>query len=306
MECTSCGATIDHRDAFCSKCGTLRQAGQPIRQTFGVVVAKVGNEFHRLSTQAFAYVRDEANRKWVIGGIGAAAVLLFVATDNPLSSSVIGPISGSDDLPAVTAEGLPDFDAYQDQFLSEETEFIVSGIANVRDFPTSQGTSITHTFAGGEAVLAREVRAFDPSSKWYKLSSGGYIWGANLEDPGHTQETPSSGQAAIEFPNNLRGRWSSMDTCRGWDLNTEIVISENAISFYEATGSLAGITYDDRGQAIYELAMSGEGETWIDRYMISITANGFSLFLDKVGKPGEPSQVYHNPQAGCGRVFFVD
>lgn len=302
--CESCGATIDHRDAFCAKCGELTDRGKGPSELAGRYAAKLADGLGKLIAAALAYVTNPENRKKVGIGAGVALLLLIAMTNNPISRGVGSIFASTPDALAFNDDGTPNFAEYEDVFVGDETEYLITGPANIRDFPTSQGTSVVGSLAEGETVMAREVRAFDPDSQWLKLTTGGYVWGSNLI--ALEKETTEPGQAAVEFPDNLRGRWSSMDTCRGWDMNAEIIISANSISFYETSGRLTAITDDERGNPIYQLAMSGEGETWTDSYAINITANGFSIILDRIGTPGEPSLVYHNPEAGCGRVFFED
>lgn len=74
-----------------------------------------------------------------------------------------------------------DFQSYRDNFLSDEQEYVVTGRTNVRDYPTSENTSVVRSLDKGMHVFAREVQAFDPSSSWYKLRDGGYVWSSNLQ-----------------------------------------------------------------------------------------------------------------------------
>lgn len=286
MQCSGCGATIDHRDAFCSTCGAFTQVGQPIGQKLGLAVAQAGSELGKLSKRAIAYVRDEANRKQVIVGGAAAGVLLIVATENPLSSSISGLFSNSDDLPYITAEGLPDFEAYQDQFLSEEKEFIVSGAANVRDFPTSQGTSITHSFEGGETVLAREIRAFDPSSKWFKLSSGGYIWGGNLVGLEQPQETapPASGVKDPQFPSALQGLWSDRRSCTQQAQNT-IEVSGSSMYINGRWYGLESPPGPLGSQNEFSVYYSGSDDIHVTILYVDISADGRAIAVKEIGDP---------------------
>lgn len=286
MKCTSCGAAIDHRDAFCSKCGALTQSGHPAGQKLGLAVAQARSELGKLSKRVIVYVRDEANRKQVIVGGALTAVLLLFATENPLSSTISGLFLGVDEVPAMTAEGLPDFEAYQDQFLSEEKEFIVSGAANVRDFPTSQGTSITHRFEGGETVIAREVRAFDPSSKWFKLSSGGYIWGGNLAGLGQSQITApsSSGVNDPQFPSALQGRWSDRRSCTQRAQNT-IEVSGSSMYINGRWYGLESPPGPLGSQTEFSVYYSGSDDIHVTILYVDISADGRAIAVKEIGDP---------------------
>ncbi len=307
MECSKCGAELDFREAFCSKCGELTDRGKGAGELAGRCTAELFDGLSKLIASAFAYVSNRENRARLSIGAAVSALLLITLTSNPISRGVSGIFVSSPEGPTFNDDGTPNFAEYEDVFIGELVEYLVTGPANVRDFPTSQRTNVIGALSEGETVMARAVKAFDPDSQWLKLASGGYVWAANFV---HLDAGVADPMGALptgaEFPDFLRGRWSSMDTCRGYDMNAEIDISANSITFYESTGSLTDITYDDRGKPIYQLAMSGEGQTWTDSYAINITANGFSIFLDRVGRAGEQSLIYHNPEAGCGRVFFED
>lgn len=307
MKCAACDADIDDRDIFCSQCGELTQRGQPFAQQLGSTAGEIASGLTRLGGQASAYVRDETNRKHAVAG-GVAVLLGFITlTNNPISASISGLFGSKSEGPQLAADGLPDFASYQDMFLSEEAEYVVTGMANVRDFPTSQGTTIIRTLNEGETVMAREVQAFDPSSQWMKLSNGGYAWGSNLlqAEPPSTQMTGEA-TASIEFAQNIRGTWSSMETCRGARNNAEVTITKNTMSFSESVGQLKRIETNEFGQPIYEVAFSSYYETWIDRMEISLTANGHSIIMTRPDARNHPELAYHIPDGGCEKVFFIE
>ncbi|WP_114521481.1 hypothetical protein [Altererythrobacter sp. ZODW24] len=217
-ECRSCGAAIDRRDAFCAKCGELTERGQPIAQKIGSIVGAISTESGKLAHWIIDYASDKAHRKQVIGAGATIALLLVILTDNPITAGVSSLLAGEENSPQLNDDGLPDFASYEDVFLGEEGEFIIMGAANVRDFPTSQGTTVTQTFSGGETVFAREVKAFDASSQWFKLTSGGYVWGGNLESLSqiaHEAGASATSESAALGIHDLFGRWSDRATCYG-------------------------------------------------------------------------------------------
>lgn len=308
MECSKCGAELDFREAFCSKCGELTHRSRPLAEQLGKAAAELGTagrdigvELAKLGGTVWSYVRDEANRKQVIAG-GAVLVLLgLVLTDNPISNLASDGFGSAPEGPQLTADGTPDLASYEDVYLGEEVRYQVTSTANVRDYPTSQGSQVTHTFSGGETVFAREVMAFDRTSRWFKLTSGGYIWGENLAPISAAMDATTP-----VFPANLRGNWSSMDRCRGGDFEYEITIAEDQIQFYESYGELTRISYDENQNAHYHLAMRGEGNSWNSTFAIMLTANGMSIVFEEVSEADPIQFAYHNPDAGCGRVFFLD
>lgn len=290
-ECRSCGAVIDYQDRLCSSCGAITERGRPLPERFG-------SSLVRSVDQIAGNLRDPRHRKQVIIG-GVALILLLVAlTDNPVSSGVAGLLKSEEAGPRLTDGGLPDFPSYTDVFLAAEAEFVVTGPANVRDYPTSVATSAVRTLNKGDKISARQVQAFDPNSSWYKIDDGEYVWGGNLD----RIDGPANA-AALRFPANLQGRWSSMDTCRGQDLDVIIEIVPDGIRFYESYGSLTRISHDYKERELYHLAMSGEGQTWDETFRFMLSANGLTLTaFDEGGY--RLMGTYHKPEGGCDRVSF--
>lgn len=232
MECRSCGASIDYRAAFCSKCGELTHGGQPLGQKLGTGLAELTHDLGELAKWVIGYVRDEANRKQVIIGGVVIALLVVGTTENPISNGISNLFEYEDIEPRLTDEGLPDFANFSDVFLSEESEFLVMGTANVRDYPTSEGTKIINTIASDEIILARQVQAFDPASLWFKLNGGGYVWGGNLES--RAQSAHESGASATRESDalgihDLFGRWSDRATCYGEIRDIEFEVTINGL-----------------------------------------------------------------------------
>ena len=260
-------------------------------------MADAATELSKLVQQFAAYVRDEENRKQVFIGGSVLALLLVVLTDNPIANGVSSLFGSEPAAPQFTADGQPDFANYEDVFLGEDAQFVVTGTANVRDYPTSQGTAVIRTLQSDNIISARLVHAFDPSSQWYKLSDGGYVWGGNLV---HIDEQSEGGGPT--FPSQLHGKWSSMDTCRGADMDMFVTINEREVHFYESSGKLTKITRDERGNALYHLAMAGEGEQWSEILNMSLSANGLTLIIEDELNSATPDRFYHNPEAPCDRV----
>lgn len=71
--------------------------------------------------------------------------------------------------------------SYADTFLSPGTVIMtVSADARMREFPSTDDTTVVRELREGEMVSGRWVRGVDPTSRWLKLSDGGYIWDGNL------------------------------------------------------------------------------------------------------------------------------
>lgn len=278
-ECAVCGADLSAGAKFCGSCGALteRAVPLPVRLLSGLAA---------IPKALGSAITDIPVRQRRMAAVVLFAFLAVAATWEFLRDD-------GQPTPQFLADGSPDFANYQDVFVGEEAEYLVTGIANVRNFPTSQQTNILYTLLGGETVRARQVQAFDPSSKWYRLSEGGYIWGGNLFDPSATD-----GEPAPIFPERFRGRWSSMDICRGSDMNAEIVVSDTAMRFYESTGELIEIVEGVQGD-LFRLRLSGEGEQWEELYSIRLSADGRSITLRDAGNGTASELVYFDPELGC-------
>lgn len=73
--------------------------------------------------------------------------------------------------------------AHKDQYLSETISLRVTGVANARNIPTGEGSTVVGQFQPGDILHGRWVEGVDPSVRWFKTSNGDYIWGGNLADP---------------------------------------------------------------------------------------------------------------------------
>ncbi len=300
MECNSCGATIDRRDAFCAKCGTLTERGQPIGQKIGSVVGALTTESGKLLRWIIDYVSDEAHRKQVIAGGATIALLLVVLTDNPLTDGISSLLAGEGNSPELTDDGLPDFASYEDVFVGDEEEFIVMGAANVRDFPTSQGTTVTHTFAGGETIFAREVKAFDPTSQWFKLTSGGYVWGGNLEGLAQIAH-----EAGYSFPNALVGRWSNHASCVGSGRDTELELTIDTLNIGATRYGMVNILAAGEEIPVYELVELRNGIADGSGLTVQKDARYPAIWISYKNDPTEKAYRYYRSDYLCSDVRAI-
>lgn len=249
MECHACGAELDPRDKFCSKCGAITERGKGASELAGRYVAELADGFGKLFAVALGYVTNPENRKRVAVGGGVALVLFISFTSNPISRGVGSIFEPSPDAPTFNDDGSPNFAEYEDFFLADEEEYRVTGTANIRDFPTSNSTTVVGTFEGGETVFAREVKGFDASSQWFKLTSGGYVWGGNLVSANASVGAASGPQ----FPARLIGQWSDFADCTGEGNGVDFWISANQLSFGSVTYNLVGPTTIERGYPAFNL-----------------------------------------------------
>jgi len=248
MECKTCGAPLQDYQAFCSKCGEVTSRGAPFAAQLVFMISRSADLMSDRFGQFVAYVTRPQSRTKVIA-CSAGILLLGVAlSDNPLSHGVSSLFANEPAGPQLTADGLPDFASYEDIFISEEARYFVTDPANVRNFPTSQGSEIVSALSGGEEVVAREVMALDRTSQWFKLSSGGYVWGRNLLSIAQIEH-----EAGYSFPDALVGRWSDRASCGGAARDSEIELSFDSVSIGRAQYGMVDIISAGEEPPAYEL-----------------------------------------------------
>jgi len=257
-----------------------------VAQKLGVAVAQTGEQVGTLAKRIDGYVREPANRKQVIAGAVGVAILLVMLTDNPITSIFSKPVSEVSDAPPLTEAGLPDLVGYRDIFIGDEEEYIVTGTANVRDFPTSEGTTVIQTFTGGETVLAREVSAFDPSSQWFKLSNGGYIWGGNLEGIGLPSDSSPSLTASV-FPPWSQGHWSSKDFCPQSNGGSIYVVIEGDRIYVNGNGSQISDQFQDAADTLYSIKPIDAQDQFEMTISLRPSADGRHIVLEHI----EPHEI---------------
>ncbi len=306
IECQSCGAELDPRDTFCSKCGALTDRGKGPAELVGRYAAEVSVGLGKFASAIISFATDPENRTRATVGLVAVLFLCVVLTDNPVSERVGGLFASPPSQPTLNDDGTPNFAEYEDVFIGEETKFYVTGSANVRDFPTGQGTQVQRSLTEGQTVDAREVMAFDPTSQWYKLSDGGYVWGQNLYRLDQDESVNGSGTSDIAFAPDVQGRWSDMASCRGYEPDTRLEISGNEIHFADSVGTLHRVTTDEFGREEYHIDFFGNDHEWEATWRISLTANGFTLLVDDVEFADAATQSFHNAEAGCRPEFMME
>lgn len=254
LECHACGAEIDPRDKFCSKCGELTERGRGISELAGRYVAQLADGFGKLFAAALNFLTNPANRKNVAIGAVVAFLLLTSLTNNPISRGIGSLLEQSPYAPAFHDEGTPDFAAYEDVFIGDEMEYYVVGLANIRDFPTSQNTNVIGSLAEGNRVLAREVMAFDPDSRWLKLSDGGYVWGRNLVSVSNGENV-----AGLAVSPALTGRWTNGNACAGLGQSTFVSVSETDVIVDGTRYAILNVLTAGQELPAYEFSTAGSG-----------------------------------------------
>ena len=169
--CAKCGASLANAVNFCGACGA------PVSSTPGDS-APVGDS-------------PAAARRWPVwlpfAAVGAVAVAglgwaYLAAHRTPPAAQL-----GASDEPAVIAplsDNAAWIASYTDSFLSGPVTLVTSATARQRDYPTADGSSVQRTLGAGESVSGRWVRGRDPTTRWLRLASGGYVWEGNIAVPG--------------------------------------------------------------------------------------------------------------------------
>ena len=100
-----------------------------------------------------------------------------------------------------------------------------------------------------------------------------------------------------EIPSRFHGVWDAANgTCEpNSDLRVEI--TARRIGFYESVGNVAGVG-SEANDAIADLVMEGEGESWVQTTRLSIetTPEGERLHLSDAAKPKVPDDY---PRKRC-------
>lgn len=293
MKCAACGAELDPRDKFCSECGALTPRSLGAMTLAKRATVAFFQTASKLVSVAFVYVIDPGNRIRVWVSSAVLAVLLITLTDNPLSRSVGNAFSSSPDAPSLNEDGAPDFVAYEDVFIGDRTEYYVASDANIRDYPTSEGSQIIGAYSQGDTFSAREVMGLEPESKWVKLDSGGYVWA------GHVEFTlPDLFPSSDHLPDNLLGAWSDYAHCIGSGPSTTIVMEEDGFDFGAVRYEYTGPSTLARGYPSHDFSVvSGEQE---DSSVVMWASSDLSQIWIRFGDfPGEDERFYLPGSKSC-------
>jgi len=110
-----------------------------------------------------------------------------------------------------------------------------------------------------------------------------------------TPATPGSADAAVqldpaiaagEIPARFHGVWDAVTGTCDAASDLRVAITARRIEFYESVGNVAGVG-SEGDDAIADLVMEGEGETWVEPMRLSLetTPEGERLRLSDALKP---------------------
>lgn len=213
--CAQCGAGLARHSKFCPTCGH--------------VVAS-GPDFSAATAATRSPSTGDGKAKALLGGAALLAALCvgtlgawqfgwlgMIGAD----SKLVAPADSGDGREADVARPASWFETYADKFLSGGVVQYVTGTAQKRNYPTSQGSTVLATLQPGERLAGRWVEGADLTTRWLRTDHGGYVWDGNLagEDEitprGMLGMTAGTSYATIRGRLNPVGNYGSQDAA--WD-----------------------------------------------------------------------------------------
>jgi hypothetical protein len=182
--CGKCGQQLSESARFCKSCGTPTGLANPDLTTAPGPApasepdpAPVIPDYDPPQRRGFAAP--------VLAGAGAGVLVLVIGGLAAWQAGFFAPSEGVADAPAEAAP-LDEIAAwkagYTDEFLSESDTHFLMAEANLRDYPSSDGTEVLRSLPEGEAITGRFVRGRQAGQRWFKLNEGGYVWDGNIGD----------------------------------------------------------------------------------------------------------------------------
>lgn len=98
----------------------------------------------------------------------------------------------------------------------------------------------------------------------------------------------------LAVPPRFQGQWGSDQKHCGTDDDSRLTIGAGQIRFYESGGSIKAVVMQGQSDLAVIIALSGEGETWLDYRHFRLSADGKTLTDVTV----EPELVRHRCPKG--------
>lgn len=176
--CGKCGQQVNDSARFCRACGTPTgfapvppPAAPAPAPAHDVNAAPPGR---RLATP-------------ILAGVAAGVLVLALGGAAAWQAGVFGDAMGEaapvSDAPAEAApldETAAWKASYTDNFLSGTETRYLTAEANLRDYPSSDGTDILRAMPEGTTITGRFVQGREADQLWFKLDEGGYVWDGNI------------------------------------------------------------------------------------------------------------------------------
>lgn len=100
---------------------------------------------------------------------------------------------------------------------------------------------------------------------------------APLPEPDTGPDPAATTPASITIPVRYHGTWAAdAEACADGGDITHLVIRASTVEFYESTGEVLAVEAGD-GRIDATLQLTGEGETWEDRYGFRLSDDGQTL-----------------------------
>lgn len=80
--------------------------------------------------------------------------------------------------------------------------------------------------------------------------------------------------AAKPVPAKFQGVWDFIDGTCARESDLRMQVGSSSVQFYESVGTVNGYEQPDENTVILNLAMEGEGESWEERFRLSLVEGG--------------------------------
>jgi hypothetical protein len=187
--CSKCGQQLKGSARFCRACGTSTGFAPPASATSSVPVLAPANEVPSTA-------HGRALTTPILAGIAAGVLVLALGGVTAWHFGVFDRTEAVGDAPAAAAplDETAEWKAgYTDNFLSGKETRYLTAKANLRDYPSSDGTQVMRSLLEGTTITGRFVEGREADQLWFKLDEGGYIWDGNI------------GESAAIYPAGMDG-----------------------------------------------------------------------------------------------------
>lgn len=175
--CGKCGQQLKDGARFCRACGT---------PTGFVPAPPAASPAPPPAYDDHAAPPGRGLARPILAGIAAGAIVLALGGAAAWQAGVFDEAAPVSDAPAQAAP-LDETTAwkanYTDNFLSGPETRYLTAEANLRDYPSSDGTEILRSLPEGAGITGRFVQGREADQLWFKLDVGGYIWDGNIGEP---------------------------------------------------------------------------------------------------------------------------
>lgn len=180
------------------------------------------------------------------------------------------------------------FNAGDGSSASEQIEVTVISEANVRNAPTTEGSTVVDTAAAGTQIKGSWVNgSTDPTERWFEIEDNRkFVWEGNIRE----KSAPQSSNAAQfqsspnKIPSHFWGKWTDdVSRCQTRYDDSALEIYADAVRFWESEGQVVKVEiFGDQVEA--KLSMVGEGEQWDSTLRLRETPEKRQIMLNGIAK----------------------